>query len=549
MKLDRRFYSKNLVLVCFCLALCAKLLFMHYFFSFDTDRMNQALAAKSLVNGYGLSLPSVHSQNLSQVQYEPLVGWPYGYSLLLAPVYIVTKNLPLSCFFIEALGAFFFLLSYLLLLQRLKFPPIVISVLLLYNGFFLTDQIISANPTDLLALAFLISLCWYSLAFLQNPAFSFYKCLLLGLLCFLPALFRFMYLPLVIAVPILFLFIGWYKKRELLLKTGALVLGISIGLTMAMLFFHKLSTGYFLYPPTSYGAAIIPITKGVFWNNLLHFHPILISSLINSDFAIQLVSRLTGFSYVNSVQLCIYLNYALFLFFVGWMIKTYQSSQATIAPTWNLFLWISSTISFLTILLLSYLSVRNSSQFAPPFTMRWTYVQESRYFIFFMVCLPIYLSYYALYENKKSSIVIKRFIQSILIVAISFELAHGAYFIMKRVLPFNRYPVHEASEKAYLSFYKNFINSHQQRGIDVVTTSADPTLSAYGNYFNAKSLYQSLEITETLYAKRPTVVLLAVDKKSQKYYSHFFNKKGVRQIHAIDSTLFYTLYLNANEAR
>ena len=50
------------------------------------------LATQNLVYGHGISTAHVFSSDLSQIIYEPLIKWPPGYSLLLAPFYILFNH-------------------------------------------------------------------------------------------------------------------------------------------------------------------------------------------------------------------------------------------------------------------------------------------------------------------------------------------------------------------------------------------------------------------------------------------------------------------------
>ncbi len=68
--------DKRVTVGCLTLAILCKLALMFHFFQFQGDKMHQAVAAKSFINGEGISLATVSGDNLSVVKHKPLTAWP-----------------------------------------------------------------------------------------------------------------------------------------------------------------------------------------------------------------------------------------------------------------------------------------------------------------------------------------------------------------------------------------------------------------------------------------------------------------------------------------
>src|SRR5581483_10021852 len=126
----KQFFSrKDVSVLCLVLAIVLKTALTFYYFQFDTDKLYQAVAAKNLVEGYGITINQVHASDLSKEYYEPMIGWPPGYTLIIAPVYKITNNLVLSCIIVDILAILFFFIIFSALLIALRFPQYLINLL------------------------------------------------------------------------------------------------------------------------------------------------------------------------------------------------------------------------------------------------------------------------------------------------------------------------------------------------------------------------------------------------------------------------------------
>ena len=95
-------------------------------------------------------------------------------------------------------------------------------------------------------------------------------------------------------------------------------------------------------------------------------------------------------------------------------------------------------------------------------------------------------------------------------------------------------------------FLKEFIKKHSDRGMNVVIASPIIYYDAYGIYYKAKALYNSMEINQPLYTKAPTMLLAVLDEKQLEDYKFFLEKKGVTKEATFKKTYFFSLQLEAN---
>ncbi|MCB0854971.1 MAG: hypothetical protein KDD63_22270, partial [Bacteroidetes bacterium] len=101
------FLKKYVLQICFWSGLILQLFHTHTYFTYQgSDRNLQILAAINLLEGNGYSVQEALVDDLSQTVFSPLKGWPPGYSLLIIPFYLLTKDIFLSAEIIAWLGIF-----------------------------------------------------------------------------------------------------------------------------------------------------------------------------------------------------------------------------------------------------------------------------------------------------------------------------------------------------------------------------------------------------------------------------------------------------------
>ena len=119
-------------------AMLARMIQLVYFFNIRLDASYQNIATKNLVAGHGISLDKVLPSDLSQTIYEPLINWPPGYSLLLAPFYILFGGDYISAgLTLGIIGALVLIIATRGILRLLDVPQWGINLYTLLAGFYI----------------------------------------------------------------------------------------------------------------------------------------------------------------------------------------------------------------------------------------------------------------------------------------------------------------------------------------------------------------------------------------------------------------------------
>jgi hypothetical protein len=91
------------------LALLSQGIQIYLFPAFALDRVIQISSAQQLLRGHGLSTVSAAPEDLSRLRYEPVVGWPPGYALVVAAFLALTNALSWAIALVDlAAAALFF---------------------------------------------------------------------------------------------------------------------------------------------------------------------------------------------------------------------------------------------------------------------------------------------------------------------------------------------------------------------------------------------------------------------------------------------------------
>src|SRR6476661_7627305 len=143
--------------ICFVMALFSRMMLLRIFFDFGSDKLGQILIARNFLGGKALTIGQVSAENLAHqiyapAIYNPPIGWPPGYSILLSPLLLITSNIALACLLLDFIAALIFLIYLRKLLQLLKFDSANVNLFLLFQGFI----IYNSGPSDFLGLTFLV---------------------------------------------------------------------------------------------------------------------------------------------------------------------------------------------------------------------------------------------------------------------------------------------------------------------------------------------------------------------------------------------------------
>src|SRR5687768_13968635 len=103
--------GKWLTTCCLLIAIALKAAMCYHFFQFETDKSYQAIAAMNLVEGNGLTIGKADVTDLTRIHFEPVIGWPPGYSLFIAFFYGISGDLKGASLLSDVLGTVLFMLG------------------------------------------------------------------------------------------------------------------------------------------------------------------------------------------------------------------------------------------------------------------------------------------------------------------------------------------------------------------------------------------------------------------------------------------------------
>ncbi len=360
------------------IAIAARALQLVFFYNIRVDASFQVLATQHLVEGQGISLASVNPADLSQTLYEPLLNWPPGYSLLLAPFYLLFQhNYIAAGITLDLLAAILLVFAGRKILRQLELPAYLVNGFTLCTTFFIYYFYFIAS-SDAIA----ISLFVYAIALLQKGMIEKHyrigALLVIGLLLTLVAWIKYLFLPAVFVLPA-FLLLNGYRCNEAVARRAGLILGLLLvaGVGALLLYQRTVSgtAGYISQPQ-----------RGFFPRHLLDFYPFLPASFLQP----QTLSALTGLpSETGTTIYRVYqvlhvgLMFAWIYFLVrGLRRKPWQPAQR--------FEWLSFLLALSVTLILLLLSLRVAREEILP-GLFWTYAEEARYYGLCFVLLHLLL--------------------------------------------------------------------------------------------------------------------------------------------------------------
>ena len=405
------------------IAIAVKILIQIVFFSILDDKLFQLLAAKNLLAGHGLTINQILPSDLSTEKFSPLVGWPPGYSIVMAPLLWVFNNDDKTAalvFDIACVFPFFFYLvrvvNFLALQKWLK------HLFILFAGFFLYP-VNSSTSTDFISFTCILAGFYYLLLLMRDNKKPLRLVLLISLFLFLAGFFRYSYIPVAFCFPILLGIAGLANKKRQWVN-GCYQIGIVLGiLIFSLLVFQYYYTGSATYINTR--------ETGFFPENLSKMYPVIPASFFDVEFALSFFTKYTAGSYIANGKILGYLGYILFASLLVIGIRWLWKKKKFLKNDIDYFTYSGLGISLAICALLFYLSLRNSANLLTAYAP-WTYIQEFRYFIFIVAFIQL-ISFAYLFNRFG---VLSRFWKIIAIcctLLFVFQFSLGVYRVSKLI--------------------------------------------------------------------------------------------------------------------
>lgn len=505
----------------------------------ETDRDTIMLGAQSrnLLDGHGLSITKYYSAALDTPVYDYTPYWPSGFPVLLAPfLKLFNYDIYWAVTAVHLISCIAIILLIRKLGRYLKFPLAATNILTVIGGCFNYEFITVSYPTDTSAFTFfLLGICLL-LNTIQSQKFQSPKLLSSAILLFLPCTIRYSYPPLSIAAFGVIIFIGWYLKKNILIKKGL------VGLSVLFL----LLAGFYLLLKTNTGSAgyIVETGRGFFPDQLLDWAPVGPGAFINIFFVTSQLIHITGISVDGALMLLKILNaiilvsVVLIFAYLFWIKKFF----ATVDP-FRLFALIGFSISAATCISLSYLNLTYKPQ------PGWgNYLGEPRYFAFVTLFLQIiFIGWISLFTSWRKSI-----FQKIIVFVFSFilfiEVTHSIYFNCKLVMNFEKYKTAYTKEPDFLYFKNMFSQLIKDNPGTEILTIGDEFFEYMTAYLGQKAVYDGPEFIKSIHnVKKKTIVVFALYDREMPVYKDFLSVHDATFINKVLGVNFYRVDLLPGE--
>jgi len=530
-KIKNLLSGKKVTIAIIALAITSRIIQLIFFYNIRVDGMYQVMAMQNFVHGHGISIGDVLPSGLSAVTYQPLVNWPPGYSLLLAPFYIIFGNNYIAAgITVDIIFAILLIFTCRNILKIVSTPLYLINLFTLFTGFFIYYFYFVAS-SDAIAISFFAIAINYTLLLLKKGKSSFKIKAGIIIPLFLCGLIKYLFIPVVFVVP-LFLFLkGYSDKSKLLKRTGLLVL-FTIGIGLAgLLVYQKLVSGSATY--------ISEPARGFFPENLKSTYPFIPASFINpSSVGLLFPSNPTiESSSYRAFQVIHLLLLIAVVIYAGIQLVRNGFRKLSINSS---FFYLAFFLSLAITLLLTLLSIRVAKEENIPGHW-WTYIEDPRYYG--LVNVLLHLSVFVLYQYKSSKKYSGYLFYFLLLLMLP-EMFRGMVFDTKRVLLFNKESYSWQTEYR-IQQYADAIIKKEQAGENVVVTGS----SYYFNYrvslfSHVPVMAQSGQVNDPalLHGSAKTLLLVILEEKDLGGYAAFLSSKEKKLAGYLNGFYFYTLH-------
>lgn len=529
----KQFLSKRTVTrVILISAIINRLLQVVFFYNIRVDASYQLLATENFLHGHGLSLAYISNHDLSAIQYQTLINWPPGYSLLIAPLFVLTgHNYVLSGILLDFLFAAILIYFTRKILHLYYTPLYLINIYTLFSSFFIYYFYFIASSDSATISIFCVGL--YYLLQQVHADFTRMKYTFITGICFsVCALIKYLFIPIVLVMPIIYLAKS-HATKNVFYKKCAIILWAFLLITIAgVLLFQKWNAGTSLY--------ISSTGRGFFPKHLLETYPFLLAGFLRPETISEILPKnLFRHSYI-SMQIA---NVLVFLFIIRYSYLQFRNFNIPGHPLFIAFLLISTT----TLGLLSLLSLTVSKEEILPGWL-WTYVEEARYYGLVVVLLHLLAFAHFSFLWKKTSGVKKNLYSLFFILMLVPEFSRGIYFTSNRIKLFTKEEYSWQYEDRFQKFAESIIQKiRKQRPKEKIVVAG----SSY--YFNHRiALYSHIPILNSFSDKRPieainsktkTTLLLVLEQKDIAKYQSIFNKHESLFFGKFDNFYFYSVYV------
>jgi hypothetical protein len=514
-------------------ALLNKLVFVSLTSTIGRDKIIQLHIAENILSGKGVGLLKYSTENLNSPVLIPHVEFAPGYSFVMTPfIKIFEQNIyaAVAAFDIMVCVALLIVLRRICRLQ--DFPLYLINIFTFLFGCFQYLFFKLSPPSDAVSVLFIFSgICIILNMMRQGKKNSLLKLIAVSFVFFLPAFFRYMYLPVSIVLPSFIILVGYKRKNKLLIKQGVFLTAITSFLLLGFLLTLKIYTGNALPQ--------YPVERGLFISNLTHWYPFIPASFFNIDFALQWLSHFTSLSYPKIFVLFEILNIVMTVALIIGLSKKIKTALRAASGS-ALFLLSSMIISVVTLLTLAYSSLTYSNQIGP--MVFWTYINEQRYFAFLYLFTQLsFLSW--LYHDR---LILKNIFKKLLafggIALLVMACTHGLYNNAKAIFSFDKMKLAQ-NQDSHWRYVFHFADEMKKSnpGAELLIASTHPHFCHIAILAGGKGIYNAGSLnSSSIRVDKKSILLVIIPEEDKKEMSGFIKNHVADFITSIDGIAYYS---------
>lgn len=509
-------------------AIAGRLLQLLYFFNIRSDRSFQLLATTNLLKGYGISLAEVNTADLSHIIYTPLINWPPAYSLIIAPLYVLSgHNYLIAALTLDILAAIVLILISRAILKLLHVSPYAISLYTITSGLFIYPFYFISSSDSIAVTVFIIAV-YYNFQVLIKERASALQMIILAFSLLVCGALKYLFIPMVF-VPPFYLLIKGIVQRKYIFKKTAIIAFIIICAGLSILFIYQLNrSGSVAYVSSG--------RTGFFPQNLLNVYPFIVAAFINPATITTLFS--TYYHASPLFAIIQFFNILLFILVCYSLIRIFIKRKLPWLVSQDFYVF-SVLVSLSLLLLLASLSLRISTTEELPGNW-WTFIQEPRYYGLPIVLIQL-TAFILLSESATKLRRRWRYIFYVLFTFLLLETLHGIVFSTHRLFKLHR---EEYSWQADLHFQKYadqlIRNLRREYNLPIVVYASSYYMAnRVGLYSHVPILYIN---SGRLNTTKP-VILLEILNKADALKSTSFTKS--RTAGYYNGLYFYAHYVTS----
>lgn len=510
-------------------AITIKSALLYFYALVDGDKGLQALAAISITNGNGYTIPEFDLLT-NQVKYLPLVEWPPLYSLLLAPLLVITgNNVEISCYLLDVMAGITLLIFLLLLLRKMGFPAWLQALFLVFEAAELNATALISFPTDTWATAAVFAAVYFLLRAIEKPGPG--RFLIFALINVLPFYFRYMYLPVVLILPALY---AWQYFHQIQFRRYIVITGlITIGGVLLLLFFN--------WYVSSEAIFLVTTNRGFYPETLKTLVPVFWASFINIDFYCMQVSLHTPLSYKVFHDLLKVTGTLVLLLLIIQYVRHFKILTRSAVRIHQFFLY-AGALSLFIIIFLVILSLTHSPYSVYHAGDFWTYVMEERYFAVPSLLILIVAGWW-LFIFKSSNGSLQKTGRMLFFLIAAIEIGHALHIIYKKS---NTNPQHYSAyiyaNEQRKDLLKKLVAEERKKGMDIVLVSDQYGYIMQGAMEKIKVSRNVAALKNELAFPRPTILLFVIPAERAAYFSDVIQKHRFELIPVSENYFLYKSY-------